>query len=66
MPQRKTLPTEEQNQAINEYCETHEISPTIAGRIAWARLLAKPPTPREIREATVPLGNLDTLRQNQP
>lgn len=65
MPQRKTLPTEEQNKAIDAYCAKHGLSPTVAGRIAWARLLAKPPKAWEIEDAKVPRGNLDTLKQYQ-
>lgn len=66
MPQRKTLPTEEQEKKIVEYCEQHGIKPIIAGRIAWDRLLVSPPKPSEIRKATVPRGNPATLRQNLP
>ena len=66
MPQRKTLPTEEQNQKIDAYCQEHGISPTIAGRIAWDRLLSAAPKPAEIRKAKVPLGNPETLKQNLP
>lgn len=65
MPQRKTLPTDEQNRAIDAYCEKHGLSPTVAGRIAWARLLAKPPKQQEIDAATVQRGNIETLKQYQ-
>jgi hypothetical protein len=59
----KTKP--EQAQGFRDYCEAHGITPAIAGRIAFARLLSKKPTKAEIKAATVPRGNLDTLRQNQ-
>lgn len=65
MPQKKTLPTAEQLAEIKAYCERHKLNAIVAGRIAWARLLAKPPKAWEIEDATVPRGNLETLKQYQ-
>jgi hypothetical protein len=65
MPQRKTLPTEEQEEAIKQYIADNKISPIIAGRIAWDRLLAAPAKPKEIKKATLPRGTVENLK-NQP
>jgi hypothetical protein len=63
MPQKKTLPTAEQISAIDAYCEKHNLTPSVAGRIAWARLIGKAPTRAEIESATIPAGNLANLKQ---
>jgi hypothetical protein len=65
MPQKKTSPTAEQITAIDSYCEKHNLTPSVAGRIAWARLLGKAPTRAEIEAATIPAGNLASLKQFQ-
>lgn len=65
MPQKITSPTAEQLAEIKAYCDRHKLSPIVAGRIAWARLLAKPPKGWEIKDATIPRGNLETLKQFQ-
>lgn len=58
--------TDEQWQALAEYCRQHKINKQQAGRIAFARLLQKKPKPSEIESATVSRdASLANLRQYQ-
>jgi hypothetical protein len=65
MPQKITAPTAEQLAEIKAYCERHNLGAIVAGRIAWARLLAKPPKAWEIEDATVQRGTVANLKQYQ-
>lgn len=65
MPQKITLPTSEQLAEIKAYCDRHKLNAAVAGRIAWARLLAKPPKGWEIADATVQRGTVENLKQYQ-
>lgn len=61
-----TRTTDEQVQALADYCRTHKINKQQAGRIAFARLLERKPKPAEIEAATVSRdASLANLRQYQ-
>lgn len=63
MPLKQVLtkPTDNVAEAIDAYCAAHNLPKMTAGRIAWERLLAKPPSPAEVRRATVDRGTPENL-----